>query len=260
MPSDFFQLILSVSVLKVNSTAVQYCIRRDCHMKYKIETQTEQVINSYLDQSMTAVYCYEIDGASVVLKEKEYDSSLSADRSEESKEKFKVTARGKVIFLSEKYGKLYFKDQHDVFIDFIDRSLLQNMEQSVSYSFKFPKSENERITSALKKAETVFRKLFFELDGREIKFEFPGSVPEKLLQGHSGKVRSFTVGSSEKGISMKIQYFAEQHRILFYVLNPKESSICRGDLVFGSTSWFTLYFQSIEPELNQKFRKFSKKQ
>ncbi|HNM06628.1 MAG TPA: hypothetical protein PKK05_27155, partial [Leptospiraceae bacterium] len=110
-------------------------------MKYTIETQKEQVFNSYLDQTVTTVYCYEIDGNSVVLKEKEYDSSLGADRGAASRAKFKVAARGKVIPLSEKYGKLYFKDQYDVFIDFSDCSLLKKTDQSVSYSFKFTTDE-----------------------------------------------------------------------------------------------------------------------
>ncbi|HMV79233.1 MAG TPA: hypothetical protein PKN56_15535 [Leptospiraceae bacterium] len=229
-------------------------------MKYTIETQKEQVFNSYLDQTVTTVYCYEIDGNSVVLKEKEYDSSLGADRGAASRAKFKVAARGKVIPLSEKYGKLYFKDQYDVFIDFSDCSLLKKTDQSVSYSFKFTTDEKKRISSAFKTAGTVFRNLFSETEEREIKFDFPDAVPDILLEGNSGRVRSLTIGSSVKGIGMKIQYFAEQHRILFYVLNPEESTIWRGDLVFGRTSWFTVYFHSLDPMQNQKFGKFSKKQ
>ena len=225
-------------------------------MKYKIETYTEQVFNSYLDQSMTIVYSYEIDGTSVVLKAKEYDSSLGADSTEASKAKFKLLAKGKVVSLSKKYGKLFFKGSYDVFIDFTERAVLPDEGQSVSYSFQFPSNEKERLSAAFKSADKIFSRLFAETEGREIQFDFPDSVPEKLLQGKSS-VRSFTIGSSEKGLGMKIQYYAEQKRILFYVLNPNENSVWRGDLVFGKTSYFTVYFHSLDPMQNQKFKKIA---
>ncbi len=225
-------------------------------MKYIIETQTENVFNSCLDQSTTTVQLYEIDGTSVVLKAKEYDSSLGAGSAEASKAKFKVLAKGKVVSLSKKYGKLFFKGHYDVFIDFTERAVLTDGAQSVSYSFQFPSEEKERLSAAFKSADKTFSRLFAETEGREIQFDFPDAVSERLLQGKSS-VRSFTIGSSEKGLGMKIQYYDEQKRILFYVLNPNKNSVWRGDLVFGKTSYFTVYFHSLDPVQNQKFKKIA---
>jgi hypothetical protein len=136
---------------------------------------------------------------------------------------------------------------------------MRNLEQCTAYEFKSSKDdEASLLATAFKVAGKIFTYLFQTIEQREIEFDFPGVLPRKLFQGKPSVVRSIKVDSDEPEVGLIIHYYADQKRVLFYVWNPFENSIWRGDASIYGAMRFNVYYSSLDPKRNQRFKKLGK--
>lgn len=225
--------------------------------KLVFEFDVEQVVSTYLDHVATTRHRYELDGESVTLQTKRFDSGDGTEPIEDraSRARWSAGKKGSATEVPGGFLRLRFRDEGDVFFDTSSKQIARPAVHTLGFTLDADQGRGTR-SDALDYIRRGLRYIAQTFEGRDVTFALDERLHDRLFAPERAS-RSVTVSSNAEA-KLRLTFHRNPDALRFEVVDPASPTIWCGRGYFGKRLTLSFTGASVDAAVARKLEKHRK--